>query len=90
MTASDSGWMSGPTRRAGSQARLMTGTRDRRRCLQPLEARKLLGPLLAMAIWAVPNNEAAWWHDRIYDGCMWFLDDDHDWECETRLPAIDE
>lgn len=52
--------------------------------------RDLLLLVLVASIWAVPNNEAAWWHDRLYDGCMRVLDDDHDWECETRLPALGE
>lgn len=48
-----------------------------------------LSLLLVLGFWSIPNNEAAWWHDRIYDGCMLILDDDRDWVCETRLPAID-
>ena len=51
---------------------------------------RLIFLLLVVAVWAVPNNEAAWWHDRIYDGCMLVLDDDWDWTCETRLPARGE
>lgn len=40
-----------------------------------------------LAIWSVPNNEAAWWHDRIYDVCMATAGDD-DWTCEERLNAL--
>ena len=62
----------------------MTGPAPRR------AGRRVTLVLFVAATWAVPNNEAAWWHDRIYDGCMLVLDDDRDWECETRLPAIGE
>ena len=46
--------------------------------------------VLVAVFWAVPNSEAAWWHDRIYDVCMMVQDDDHDWACETRLVALGE
>ena len=46
--------------------------------------------VLVAVFWALPNNEAAWWHDRIYDVCMIVQDDDHDWACETRLVALGE
>ncbi len=46
--------------------------------------------LLVLAFWSVPNGEAAWWRDRIYDVCMVALDDDHDWECEDWLVALGE
>lgn len=46
--------------------------------------------VLVAVFWALPNNEAAWWHDRIYDICMIVQDDDHDWACETRLVALGE
>lgn len=60
---------------------------------RPLDGRRAMcrwmGLVMVLGVWAVPNNEAAWWHDRLYDGCMLVLDDDRDWECETRLPAMD-
>ncbi len=46
--------------------------------------------VLILAFWAVPNGEAAWWHDRVYDACVLALDDDRDWECEERLVALGE
>lgn len=42
---------------------------------------------LSLAFCAVPNGEAAWWHDRIYDLCMATAGDD-DWTCEDRLTAL--
>ena len=50
-----------------------------------------LRPRLLLAItfglWAVPNNEAAWWHDRIYDLCIATAGDD-DSTCEEKLNAL--
>lgn len=43
--------------------------------------------LATMVIWAVPNNEAAWVNDRIYDACMATAGDD-DWACEDRLNSL--
>lgn len=46
--------------------------------------------VLILALWAVPNSEAAWWHDLSYEVCMINLNDEEDWECETRLVALGE
>lgn len=43
--------------------------------------------LLTLIFWFVPNNEAAWWHDRQYDLCM-ATAGDNDWKCEDLLNAM--
>lgn len=43
--------------------------------------------VIVVTVLSVPNNEAAWWHDRIYDVCMATAGDD-DWTCEERLNAL--
>lgn len=49
--------------------------------------RDLVFWIVLLCVWAAPNNEHAWWHDRIYDLCMATAGDD-DWTCEDKLNAL--